>query len=163
MVISLEWVASLSTTFHQTTALNSHGNTSLTTNMLRILAEDRGFEIPVTEEEIEDKSKGDFLSKAIAFVQVSWFITQCVARFVQGLGVTELEVATLALASMNGVMYAFWWQKPLAVRVPVTVQYRGSTAYHWEDRGQLGVSLKSSFTIPLINRSYRTCSKKCCR
>ena len=34
---------------------------------------------------------------------------------------TELELVTLALASLNGVMYYFWWDKPLGVNEPIKV------------------------------------------
>jgi hypothetical protein len=92
-------------------------------DMLKELVKDPDFKIDITEEEINDKAKGDFLSKTIAFLQVSWFITQCIARFVQKLGVTELEVVTLALASMNLLMYFFWSSKPLGLQVPVRMRY----------------------------------------
>jgi len=82
------------------------------------------FELPVTEEDIEDRSKGDFLSKFIAILQTTWFILQCVARVVQQIEMTSLELVTLALASLNGVTYFFWWHKPLDVKVPVEVHLK---------------------------------------
>jgi len=50
-----------------------------------------------------DKARGDFLSKAIVILQSIWFIVQCVARGKQGLALPELELVTVALASLNGV------------------------------------------------------------
>jgi len=82
------------------------------------------FEIAVptiTAAEIHDKARGDFLSKAIVILQSLWFIVQCIARGKQGLALTELELVTLALASLNGVMYYFWWDKPLGVKEPIKV------------------------------------------
>ena len=87
----------------------------------RLIKKNANFKVLISENEIEDKAKGDFLTKTIAVFQVSWFVAQCVARFVQGLAVTELEVVTLALASLNGIMCAFWWSKPLGLRVPFKV------------------------------------------
>lgn len=75
----------------------------------------------ITEEEIQDRSKGDGLTKAITIFQTTWFVTQCIARHVQGLVVTELEIITLAFATLNGMMYFFWWNKPMAVRHSVPV------------------------------------------
>jgi len=75
----------------------------------------------ITAAEIQDKARGDFLSKAIAILQSIWFIVQCIARGKQGLALTELELVTLALASLNGVMYYFWWDKPLGVNEPIKV------------------------------------------
>lgn len=89
--------------------------------MFKELVKDPNFEINITEEEINDKAKGDFLSKSIACLRVFWFITECIARFAQGLGVTQLEVVTLALASLNGIMYFFWSSKPLGLQVPVRI------------------------------------------
>ena len=75
----------------------------------------------VTEDEIQDRSKGDYLSKGIVLVQTSWFIIQCLARFVYRLEVTELEVATLAFAVLTGFTYYLWWNKPLDVRCSIPV------------------------------------------
>jgi len=75
----------------------------------------------ITAAELHDKARGDFLSKAIVILQSLWFIIQCIARGKQGLALTELELVTLALASLNGVMYYFWWDKPLGVKEPIKV------------------------------------------
>jgi hypothetical protein len=75
----------------------------------------------ITEEEIQDKSKGDYLSKGIVIVQISWFIVQCIVRAAYGLAVTELEVVTLAFAVLSGITYYLWWHKPLDVRRSVLV------------------------------------------
>ena len=34
----------------------------------------------------------------------------------EDLAITELELVTLALASLNGLIYYFWWDKPLGVK-----------------------------------------------
>jgi hypothetical protein len=75
----------------------------------------------ISEKEIEDRSKGDVFSKAFTLLQTMWFITQCTARWVYGLVITELEVTTLAFAALNGILYFFWWDKPLGVACPVPV------------------------------------------
>jgi len=95
--------------------------TILTLELLRKLARDSKFEIQITEEDITDKSKGDALSKLIFILQSTWFILQCVARRVQGLNLTHLELTTLALASLNGITFALWWDKPLGAQAIVRV------------------------------------------
>ena len=75
----------------------------------------------VTAEEIEDRSKADGFSKTIALGQTLWFIAQCLARPAQNLDLTLIELLTLSLAVLNGVMYYLWWYKPLDVRCPVRV------------------------------------------
>ena len=75
----------------------------------------------ITKEEIADRSKGDYLSKTIVLFQTTWFVVQCIARGAYGLTVTELEVVTLAFASLTGVIYFLWWDKPLDVHCSVPI------------------------------------------
>lgn len=78
-------------------------------------------QIEITEKEIQDKSKGDTVSKVLAVVQTGWFVLQCLARWVEHLPVTELELATLAFATLSFATYGFWWYKPLNVQCPYLV------------------------------------------
>jgi len=59
----------------------------------------------------------------IAILQTTWFILQCIARGQQKLTLTELELVTLALASLNAVTYVFWWHKPLGIQVPIRIYF----------------------------------------
>jgi len=95
--------------------------TTLTLDLLKELVKDPEFEIQVAEDDVKDKSKGDALSKLIFVLQTSWFIVHCIARRVQGLSFTQLELTTLALASMNGITIVLWWDKPLGAEAPVRV------------------------------------------
>jgi hypothetical protein len=76
------------------------------------------------EEEIQDKSIGDGLSKAIALFQTIWFVMQCIARRNQGLLITELELITVAYTIITVAMYIAWWNKPLNVGCPTRVPNR---------------------------------------
>src|SRR5260221_1970074 len=78
----------------------------------------------ISEENIKDRSKSDILSKLIAITQTTWFILQCIARGQQRLTLTELELVTLALASLNAITYVFWWHKPLGVQVPIGIYFK---------------------------------------
>ncbi|KAF9266837.1 hypothetical protein L218DRAFT_941984 [Marasmius fiardii PR-910] len=102
--------------------------------------------IDVDKDYINDNlSHSDAITKVIAILQTSWFIVQCVARLVQGIGLTELEVLTLAFAILNGVTYVLWWSKPQRVRHPIRIQWRRFegfqeplglfTAYQWRNSG----------------------------
>ncbi|KAG7442350.1 uncharacterized protein BT62DRAFT_445125 [Guyanagaster necrorhizus] len=73
----------------------------------------------VTEEELQDRSKGDALSKLVAIVQTTWFVVQYLARLKESLPITQLETATLAFAVLNILNYVLWWHKPLDVRCPI--------------------------------------------
>ena len=75
----------------------------------------------VSVEEIEDRSKSDGFSKTIALGQTLWFVAQCCARRAQHLDLTLVELLTLSLAALNGLMYYLWWNKSLDVRCPIPV------------------------------------------
>lgn len=81
--------------------------------------------LDISEEEIGDKSKGDFLTKLLVVLQTTWFIFQCLARWITHLPVTELEVVTLAFALLNIGTYALWWNKPQNMGVAIQMdRYR---------------------------------------
>ncbi|KAG6860071.1 hypothetical protein C0995_016212 [Termitomyces sp. Mi166 len=82
-------------------------------------------DIVISKEEIMDKSKGDILTKCLVLVQVTWFILQVLARAIQHLAISELEIVTLAFALLNLVIYFCWWNKPLDVNYPIQI-----VAYH---------------------------------
>ena len=76
----------------------------------------------VTEQEILDRSKADWVLKSLALIQASWFIAQVIGRAAQGLSVTTLELFTLGIISCALVTYAAWWAKPFDVRTPTIVE-----------------------------------------
>ncbi|KIM21299.1 hypothetical protein M408DRAFT_29676 [Serendipita vermifera MAFF 305830] len=87
--------------------------------------------IAPTETELKDRGKSDSLTKIIVLVQTLWFVIQCIARGTQKLPLTELEVVTLAYATLNLFIYIFWWDKPRNVECPIRV-YKTATASHEE-------------------------------
>ena len=103
----------------------SEGNIAkgvLTPEVFSELLTEKKIEFPnVTVEEIEDRSKSDGFSKAIALGQTLWFVAQCIARRAQHLDLTLVELLTLSLAVLNGVMYFLWWNKPMDIRCPIRV------------------------------------------
>jgi hypothetical protein len=94
----------------------------LTPGRLEDMLRGRRIIVPVlSEEDINDRSKGDGLSKGLVVLQTGWFVVQCIARKAQGLVITQLELGTLAFAVLNGVMYYLWWNKPLGVNRAIPV------------------------------------------
>lgn len=75
----------------------------------------------IPKDEILDKNGRDALSKVIAITQLTWFILQIAARVRQNLAVTELELTTAALASLNIAMYISWWSKPTDILCPTRI------------------------------------------
>ncbi|KAG1848544.1 hypothetical protein DFJ58DRAFT_467307 [Suillus subalutaceus] len=82
----------------------------------------------ITEADIEDRSKGDGLSKGIAILQLAWFVAQLVARYVQNLPVTLLEIDTLAITALTCIAYCLWWKKPKDVRRPYVVHWKATAS-----------------------------------
>ena len=77
----------------------------LTAEKMESLLTEGRIDLPtIDEDEIQDRSKGDGISKSLVIVQTLWFIAQCITRGVEGLLVTELELVTLAFAVLNGTM-----------------------------------------------------------
>ncbi|EIM79895.1 uncharacterized protein STEHIDRAFT_21373, partial [Stereum hirsutum FP-91666 SS1] len=75
----------------------------------------------LSREEILDKSKADGLSKALACLQTGWFCTQIIARAIQNLPISLLELTTLAHAFCMIAVYLLWWDKPFEVQEPVII------------------------------------------
>ena len=107
----------------------------------------------MTQDEIQDRSKGDMLSKGLVLFQTTWFVLQCIGRGVERLPTTELEITTLAFAVLNIGTYVFWWDKPLNVLRPVRVYKKGYRPDHKReevgpDPLEAGGGEESSLLIP---------------
>lgn len=72
----------------------------------------------ITKDEIWDKSKADMFAKVIASFQAVWLVAQVLARAIQNLPVTLLELSTVALIMCTGATLFFWFWKPLNVDTP---------------------------------------------
>ncbi|KAH6708721.1 hypothetical protein BKA61DRAFT_557532 [Leptodontidium sp. MPI-SDFR-AT-0119] len=74
------------------------------------------------KQDIEDKSKADWLLKSLAVLQITWLILTVLVRGVTGLPVTQLEIATLAFSIFAIATYAANWWKPKDVSQPTRLQ-----------------------------------------
>lgn len=72
-------------------------------------------------QEIMDKSKADAVVKGLVCLQACWLLLQCIARAIQHLPLTTLELSTMAYVFFTAIVYASLWHKPLDVRVPTTI------------------------------------------
>ncbi|ORX96153.1 hypothetical protein BCR34DRAFT_578805, partial [Clohesyomyces aquaticus] len=63
-------------------------------------------------EEIEDKNKTSWIVKTLALAQILWFAAGELARAIQHLPVTTLELFTIAIIFCSIITYASWWHKP---------------------------------------------------
>ncbi|PVF91968.1 hypothetical protein CPB86DRAFT_791636 [Serendipita vermifera] len=99
--------------------------------------EQGGLILPLLEE-IQDKNKTDWLGKFLVMLQIGWFFSQCVARGVGHLKLSELEVVTLAYTIMNIGIYIAWWDKPRNVDRPLRVFIPKETAQHAREQARKG-------------------------
>ena len=97
----------ISLSIHSPLMTDLYGNYRSWTNSADI--DFTSFMVP-TEEEIKDRGKSDWLAKSLVLLQTSWFVIQCIARAIEHLPITHLEIMTLAYAAMNFVIYIFWWK-----------------------------------------------------
>ncbi|KAG2136382.1 uncharacterized protein EDB93DRAFT_1169690 [Suillus bovinus] len=112
---------------------NDKQRATLTPKELLDFVRDGSVDIPVImKADIEDRSKGDALSKGIAIIQLAWFVFQLAARYVQNLPMTLLEIDTLAVAALTGIAYGFWWKKPKDVGRPYAVYWKTATSPSYE-------------------------------
>jgi hypothetical protein len=79
----------------------------------------RGLLPDIQLESVEDKSKTDGVGKVFVCVQAAWFSAQVIARLVQRLPVTLLELHVLAHVVCAFVMYFVWFKKPYDAHSPI--------------------------------------------
>ncbi|KAJ5725885.1 uncharacterized protein N7483_007242 [Penicillium malachiteum] len=88
----------------------------------------------ISTDEIQDKSKADSFLRVITVIQILWLCVQTIARWVEGLAVTQLEIATVAFAICAVLMYHICWAKPKGVDIPITAFYYGGNIEEIRDR-----------------------------
>ncbi|KAF2738084.1 hypothetical protein EJ04DRAFT_486788 [Polyplosphaeria fusca] len=87
----------------------------------------------IDSQQVHDKSKGDPFTKAIAFIQITWFFLQLIGRVAAHLSITTLELFTLAYVACALWTYIFWWNKPKDVTVPLTISATSALAPQLQD------------------------------
>ena len=76
----------------------------------------------ITPAAIEDRSKADGVAKLFTIVQTGWFILQCLARLIQQISITTLELSTIAFVVCTVGTNIMWWAKPKDVFVPIVLK-----------------------------------------
>lgn len=84
----------------------------------------------LTKEDIDDKSKADGFLKFLTVIQVTWLVLTVIFRHVNGLPVSQLEIATLAFAVSAIATYAANWWKPKDISRPTLLQRPGESFVH---------------------------------
>ncbi|KAF5319408.1 hypothetical protein D9619_008553 [Psilocybe cf. subviscida] len=82
----------------------------------------------ITKSDIQDRSKGDAISKGFIVLQTTWFVVHCIARVKKDLPLCELEIITLGFAVLNAMTYAVCWNKPQGVGASFCVPLKDTVA-----------------------------------
>ena len=85
-----------------------------------------------TEAEIKDKGKNDWLAKSLV-LQTLWFAMQCIARAIEHLPVTHLEIVTPLNA--NQPVRVFRESEPRETQSWVSESISGARKLTWEALG----------------------------
>jgi hypothetical protein len=95
----------------------------------------------LSNEDISDKSKADWLLKAISISQITWLLLTVLARGVLGLPVTQLEIATAAFSVFAVATYIANMWKPKDISQPILLQGRavGDSKRNGRDRTQSAI------------------------
>ncbi|KAL5387546.1 hypothetical protein PMIN02_008081 [Paraphaeosphaeria minitans] len=73
----------------------------------------------ITKKEVWDKSKQDTFTKLVTAFQGGYLIIQCIARVIQGLAITTLELSAVAIVVCSLMFSYAWLHKPADVQTPV--------------------------------------------
>ncbi|KAH9235794.1 hypothetical protein K456DRAFT_1832154 [Colletotrichum gloeosporioides 23] len=99
----------------------------------------------LSREEIEDKSKADSMLKCLAIFQIMWLILNVTVRAATGLHVTQLEIATVAFATVAILTYLASWWKPKDVSEATGILH--PCGGHWKHEPDV-VTLSQWFRYP---------------
>lgn len=79
---------------------------------------------PVSSDELQSRSKSDWLVKVIAILQILYFASQTVFRALQHIQVTPLEILVVSFIFCSLLSYTFNWSTPQDVEYPIIVRLR---------------------------------------
>lgn len=99
-------------------SFSPRGRVTFTLNGLKLLAT-LGLLPLESPETVEDKSKADYVAKVLVCLQAGWFMLQCLARLIQKLPLSLLEVHVLAHVFCAFCMYFLWIRKPYDANSPI--------------------------------------------
>lgn len=90
------------------------------------LVRKRYIDLPkITPLEINDRSKSDSLAKFLALLQVGWLAIEVIARTIQNLETTSLEITTLSFVVCTLGTFIAWYRKPYDVQTFIVLDMPG--------------------------------------
>lgn len=103
--------------------------------------------------EINDKSKTNVLTKAIAIVQISRFLLEEIDRALNGLSISPLEYFTCAQVFAALLMYVYWLEKPYGVQEKINVKKGNEKRIRVEHENEKVESMFIALIILILTRT----------
>ena len=80
------------------------------------------FDYQSLSEDIDDKSKADWLAKLLAVLQMGRFLFGAISRLAAHFPISPLESVTCAYVLCTLLTYVFWFHKPYNVQEPIRIE-----------------------------------------
>ena len=93
--------------------------------------------VDIELEVIKDKNKVDLLLRILTVCQILWYLIGLLARIVQHLAITILELSTIGFIFCTLGTYYFWFNKPMDVGKPFTLEANATLREILIDAGDL--------------------------
>lgn len=77
---------------------------------------------PISQEDIDDKSKSDSITKGLAVLQILYFLVSVLVRVGRHLPISQLELATTAFVGCSVFTYGFLFPKPMSVKTATIIR-----------------------------------------
>ena len=112
-----------------------------------------------TATEIHDKGKSDGIIKAFTLLQILWVLIQSIARGIQHLPLTTLEISTLAYIPCACCVFWLWWDKPYDIGVPTFIDVPSDSLVVTED-GKARITL-TRYHLDLMEYGTYRMTRQC--
>lgn len=103
-----------------TELMNDEKRLRLLPDAILFLAKEGAF-VDIPSAFISEKSKADLLRKGLVYIQVIWFLVQCVGRKAARYPVALLEIHSVVHVVCALLMYTLWWKVRLEVSKDICI------------------------------------------
>lgn len=108
--------------------------------------------VSITPDTIDDKNKSDEMARIITMIQVLWFVIDTIARAVQNLAISTLELSTIAYVWCSIGTSFFWRYKPQGINVPVVIVPKQTMAKILVNAGPAAAATYISTPMDFVGR-----------
>jgi hypothetical protein len=108
---------------------SDHGNFPINAAQVYYLVMQGHIPCPTTSrKQILDKNKAARVIRFLTLCQTMWFLVNCIARQIEGIALTTIELSTLAFILSAAGSFFCWFHKPMDVETPEYVDLAISIA-----------------------------------